>query len=425
MSRARHRKKGEAMTLEVVDPQENLGVLAAAVALQESGILVRGMTVTDLSTGYAVTGEMPEDRDPFIAEEDAPRFRGSAVGLAQLEMLRELVHDVVEQRRENPEWAQLDTPIPRKAFPWGVGLPEPDVVVAGGNAEVIADYLRCVGVRARTVDADRALWIAGDLAEVEHELAEVEQANAESRAPRGRLRWPAVESWPRLSLPALRLPSSSWKFAAGAAAIAVFAVGGIFAASAVLHTDAVEDSPSSSTTTPLASPAAEPTKPMDVGGEGVGPKEEHSPRKPWPEHHIAGEQMRTASVERASIPVRMDLPGWRRAGATPAREEFHSGDEDMRVLVSATLTPLKTQEELDGAVLKAVENTDGVRVAGRAPVSYEESYPDSTTIWHVRLVEGHQVSIGCQFRQITGARLKVCEEAASTARPDLPSAPRA
>lgn len=97
----------------------------------------------------------------------------------------------------------------------------------------------------------------------------------------------------------------------------------------------------------------------------------------------------------------------------------------MRILVSATLTPLKTQEELDGAVLKALENTEGVRVAGRAPVSYEESYPDSTTIWHVRLVEGHQVSIGCQFRQITGARLKVCEEAASTARPDLPSAPRA
>lgn len=94
-----------------------------------------------------------------------------------------------------------------------------------------------------------------------------------------------------------------------------------------------------------------------------------------------------------------------------------SSDPDMRVLVSAKQTPLDSQEKLDGAVLKVIEDTEGVRVAGRSPVSYEEAYPESTTIWHVRLVDGHQVSVGCQFREVTGPRLETCDRAAAAAGP--------
>lgn len=431
MSRGRHRKKRENMTTEVKDPKESLGVLASAVALQESGILVRGMTVTDLSTGYVAAGEVPEDRDPFLAEDGAPRFRGSSVGLAQLEMVRELVHDVVEQRRENPEWSQVDTPVPRSQFPWGIGVPEPDVVVAGGHAAEIAGYLRCVGVRARTIDADRALWIASDLAEVEHELAEEENRATEKEKSRWSLGWsrpslphlPSFISAPALTAPAMSVPplrGVSWKSAVGVAAVAVFAIGGLFAASAVFSGGGGAKPPSSSShSTPLASPE------QRAGGVGKGEGEKETPQgeaaeaDPWREHHLSGEQMQTASVPRAQVPVVMDLPGWRRAGATPSREEFRSGDLQMRVLVSAKETPLTSQEELDGAVLHAVEKTDGVRVAGRAPVSYEETYPESTTLWHVRFVDGHQVSIGCQFRQVTGSRLATCEKAADVARPDV------
>lgn len=210
-----------------VPPKEPLGTLAAAVALQESGILVHAMTVTDLSSGYSVTGVNPDVTDPFLAAEGEPRFRGSPLGLKQLEALRELVLDVLEHRKKHPEWAQMDTPIPRDDFPWGVGMPEPDVVVAGAHAGIIADYLRCVGVRARKIDADRALWIAGDLEDARLRLAQWEEEDAEDATERKKLlRWPVPSRDGSLE-------RSPLKLAAGIAAVLLFAVGGISVAAVV------------------------------------------------------------------------------------------------------------------------------------------------------------------------------------------------
>ncbi|QNH96552.1 type VII secretion-associated protein [Corynebacterium anserum] len=410
--------------------KEPLGPLAAAVALQESGILVHAMTVTDLSSGYCVTGVNPDVKDPFLAGEGEPTFRGSLIGLKQLEMLRELVLDVLDHRKVHPEWAQMDTPIPRNDFPWGVGMPEPDVVVAGAHAEILADYLCCVGVRARKIDADRALWIAHDLEEARQKIARWEHDDqADESKPHWKSRW-------------LRSPqghvvhTSPLKLAAAIGAVMLFAIGGVSVISVLRDTDAqsvvagdqgrgsVEEKNAGENAELITEPGQEPGDTEDRATEGARdrpaqPNQTATPEPPWREHHIQGQEMRPASMNRADVPVRMELQGWRRIGATADREEFMSADPGMRVLVSAKKTPLNSQEQLDAAVLKAIDNAEGVRVAGRSPVSYEEAYPESTTLWHVRLVEGHQVSIGCQFREVTGPRLEKCDQAADIAGPDL------
>ena len=118
----------------------------------------------------------------------------------------------------------------------------------------------------------------------------------------------------------------------------------------------------------------------------------------------------------------MNVDGWRLGSATRAREEYIGDDEGMRVLVAAKETPLKTQEEMDAAMLGALNDVsssdDGVTVVSTQPVSYEEKYPSSTTLWHVRLVDGHQISVGCQYRQWNEQREKVCQEFVATARPE-------
>lgn len=165
------------------------------------------------------------------------------------------------------------------------------------------------------------------------------------------------------------------------------------------------------------------TEPEDAATGGVTSSERSEPAaapsdsasaqqpQPWREQRVAGDQVVTASAERAQIPVKMDAPGWTRSGATAQREEFMSSDPDMRVLVSAVPTPLTTQQEMDNAVLNQLQGMQGIRIAGRAPVSYEEVYPESTTLWHVRLKDGHQISVGCQFREVTGDRLRACDTA--------------
>ena len=42
------------------------GLLAEALALQESGVLVSGMTVTDLATGFVVTGEAEMQQPGYL-----------------------------------------------------------------------------------------------------------------------------------------------------------------------------------------------------------------------------------------------------------------------------------------------------------------------------------------------------------------------
>ena len=465
--RGKHRRDEPAVEITTSMTREDMGILAKAVALQESGILVHGLTVTDLSSGFSVTGTGALPEDPFKAAEDEPRFRGSALGLRNLEILRELVADVIEQRRAHPEWAHIDPPGGRTTFPWGVGMKEPDVLVAGMHAGTIAEYLRCVGMRARTVDVDQALRIHADLRDVQQELdlapgdggagdfsanervlGDGERGTAmaldarEGSEPKYVVSFSgegdseelagfedeeasrtveARESRAGRENRAVSVPDGRALRIAVMATVAIVSVAGIGALltlapggekggpdATMADSAVVEESPSTvpETSTSLA-PATTTATPSE------------STEKPWSEHRVAGEQVVTASAERAEIPVMMDAPGWNRAGATAKREEFMSADEGMRVLVSATATPVESQEKLDEAVLRALEGMAEIRVANRAPVSYEEVYPDSTTLWHVRLVDGYQVSIGCQFREVTGERLRACDTAAQSARVDL------
>ena len=114
--------------------------------------------------------------------------------------------------------------------------------------------------------------------------------------------------------------------------------------------------------------------------------------------------------------VTVDVPGWEVTESTAERDIWTSGDAGMRVLLAATPTPIGTQGELDTAMLRALDGADDVVVTNRSPVSYEEHFPDSTTSWRVRLVDGHQVSVGCQYRDLTEDRQAVCDRFGATAR---------
>ncbi|RRO81507.1 hypothetical protein CXF38_03770, partial [Corynebacterium bovis] len=151
------------------------GFVAGAVALSESGILVNGMSATDLITGAQVTGE-----GELVAEPHEVRYRGSPVSVDALTVLRGLVGDLLEQRREFDARQDPNVPVtsvfaPARSglverCPWGLGAAVPDVVVVGPYADVVADHLRVTGLRARTVDLAACLRIAAELAEVEREL---------------------------------------------------------------------------------------------------------------------------------------------------------------------------------------------------------------------------------------------------------------
>ncbi|MEL4154097.1 type VII secretion-associated protein [Corynebacterium bovis] len=151
------------------------GFVAGAVALSESGILVNGMSATDLITGAQLTGE-----GELVAEPHEVRYRGSPVSVDALTVLRGLVGDLLEQRREFDARQDPNVPVtsvfaPARSglverCPWGLGAAVPDVVVVGPYADVVADHLRVTGLRARTVDLAACLRIAAELAEVEREL---------------------------------------------------------------------------------------------------------------------------------------------------------------------------------------------------------------------------------------------------------------
>ncbi|MDH2455634.1 type VII secretion-associated protein [Corynebacterium bovis] len=150
-------------------------LVAGAVALSESRILVNGMSATDLITGAHVTGE-----GELVAEPHEVRYRGSPVSVDALTVLRGLVGDLLEQRREFDARQDPNVPVtsvfaparsgPVERCPWGLGAAVPDVVVVGPYADVVADHLRVTGLRARTVDLAACLRIAAELAEVEREL---------------------------------------------------------------------------------------------------------------------------------------------------------------------------------------------------------------------------------------------------------------
>ena len=171
-----------------------------------------------------------------------------------------------------------------------------------------------------------------------------------------------------------------------------------------------------------------------TGGEDSGeedPDRNRQPETPPPftpppnrpgmqDPKINGKDADHRAAARADVPVTADWPkGWNLAEATPQRETYQSEkDAGMRVLLAAKPAPLKNQAELDKAVLKALRDAPGTKVASESPVSYREKYPDSETLWYVRLVDGHQVSIGCQYREPNPVRSRVCEQVVDSARPE-------
>ena len=418
---------------------EARGLLAEALALQESGVLVSGMTVTDLATGFVVTGDVEMQRPGYLQYEGADsaadamddvEFQRSGLSLGRLSELFEMVSEVLEQRQEYPEAAAVNPPEPRELFPWGIGLREVDVLVTGSFAVQVVHYLRIMGVRARLVDNDMVLRVASELALAQQELEhlnfaepvrhrDVDTAVAE---PVGEAEeWQEVEE--RASIKKeerkdiRRLP-------AALAALALFIIGGLVATFTVFDSQAAENTVSAdgagSTGSTGITGSTEST--ASVQGDSSVESEEPVADEPFPEPRRRGVTTADQSSRRADIPISVNVDGWRLGSATRAREEYVGDDEGMRVLVAAKETPLKTQEEMDAAMLGALNDVsssdDGVTVVSTQPVSYEENYPSSTTLWHVRLVDGHQISVGCQYRQWNEQREKVCQEFVATARPE-------
>lgn len=421
------------------------GLLAEALALQESGVLVSGMTVTDLATGFVVTGDAEMQRPGYLQYEradsaagaasradamDDVEFQRSGLSLGRLSELFEMVSEVLEQRQEYPEAAAVNPPEPRELFPWGIGLREVDVLVTGSFAVQVVHYLRIMGVRARLVDNDMVLRVASELAlaqqELEHlnlaepvRLGEVDSGAAEPVEEAEE--WQEVEEGASIRK---EEGKDNRRLPAALAALALFIVGGLVATFTVFDSQAAENTVSAdgagSTGSTGITGSTEST--ASVQGDSSVESEEPVADEPFPEPHRRGVTTADQSSRRADIPISVNVDGWRLGSATRAREEYVGDDEGMRVLVAAKETPLKTQEEMDAAMLGALNDVSagdsGVTVVSTQPVSYEENYPSSTTLWHVRLVDGHQISVGCQYRQWNEQREKVCQEFVETARPE-------
>lgn len=421
------------------------GLLAEALALQESGVLVSGMTVTDLATGFVVTGDAEMQRPGYLQYEGADSAAGAASGadamddvefqrsglsLGRLSELFEMVSEVLEQRQEYPEAAAVNPPEPRELFPWGIGLREVDVLVTGSFAVQVVHYLRIMGVRARLVDNDVVLRVASELALAQQELEHLNFAEpVRHRDTDTAVAEPVVEAeeWQEVDEGASikkEERKDNRRLPAALAALALFIVGGLVATFTVFDSQAAENTASAEGTDSAASVEGDSSVEPEgsVGDEPASEEVDEELTEPFPEPHRRGVTTADQSSRRADIPISVNVDGWHLGSATRAREEYIGDDEGMRVLVAAKETPLKTQEEMDAAMLGALNDVssgdDGVTVVSTQPVSYEESYPSSTTLWHVRLVDGHQISVGCQYRQWNEQREKVCQEFVATARPE-------
>lgn len=450
-------------------------ILAQALALQESGILVQGMSVTDLSTGFCVEGP-PEAMSPdyFLVEPEARAGKhslgedialwGTQISVARLGELTVLLDEVVQQREENPDAASVNPKTPRETFPWGIGLDVVDVLVAGAHARIIAAYLRVMGYRARVVDENEALHIAAELTATPQPLDAPSPPSAahhpsglsnvaDARSNDTHLALHASDPVDYASDHLAHHDSDhptdvvSSQFATQqresgalkaliAVALVVVVVGvGVTVASFVVGRetpgeDVVAEGvastgenhlsqgdaagpPEASIPTPRSSdPALPREKERDSQRRGGA-----APRDKFEEPHKMGGK-REAHAPRADVPVAVGVAGWKRVGSTKGREEYRSSDDGMRVLLAAKPTPLRRQEELDQAVLRALEKAQGVQVVRQSPVVYEEKYPGSATQWHVVLRDGHQLSIGCQVREHTPSRQDQCRKIVRAAHPE-------
>lgn len=411
------------------------GITGRAVALTESGLLVNGWTVTDLLSGFTVHGEAD---DAVAAAGTGPRWRGSAVPLSRLAAVRELVAEALAERAADPELTSANPTVPRVLFPWGVGESHTDVLVTGPDARVTAAYLRDAGLRARCVDQDAALRIAADLEIARAELSELEDPDDPYDPYDGIGEIGGIGDGEGDDLPGdhrtgFRTVSRGGfrsHVRRGRTVIAGLVVGlvlvGMIAVAAVRDRGAEAPVTASSqgretaqeagngTAAPsaVAAPAETPSATADTTAPAFGD----------PVLRGAGGQGRVGdrNVGRAATPVTADLDGWFLHEATELREIWMSVDPDVRILVAATPTPLGTQQELDAKMLAGLSEVQGIRVTATGPVDYEETNPGSVTRWQVRLIDRHQVSVGCQYREGTGEqtarRLAACDRFTATAR---------
>ena len=455
---------------EAQSESRDWSILAQALSLQESGILVQGMSVTDLSTGFCVEGP-PEAMSPeyLQVQHDAPQGKhsmgedvalwGTSISIARLGELIVLLEEVLQQRKENPEAASVNPTVPRETFPWGIGLETVDILVAGAHAKIVAAYLRVMGYRARVVHEDSALQVAAELtalpsslprpvgtgnagsAIVETEQDPVGTHNADREIHREEDVEPdmvverSAETSFREEPDHSREDTGILKALIAVALVVVVAGVGVTIASVVAahrdpeerqdagsvaspqeelgETNASTSEAETSLPTPRADQPHQEEKQKDAPlGAGRGKKDEA-----FEDPHKMGGK-READAPRADVPTSVGVPGWNRVGATRGREEYRSRDEGMRVLIAAKPSPIRRQGDLDQAVLKALQKAKGVKVVQQSPVVYEEQYPGSITQWHVVLKDGHQVSVGCQFRERNAQRDQQCEKVRDMAKPE-------
>ncbi|UBI07407.1 type VII secretion-associated protein [Corynebacterium falsenii] len=413
---------------------QSMGMLADAVALQESGILVAGMTVTDLSSGYVAAGEAATQHPDYLlyntdadgagsAAGDAGadvRFKRTDLSLGRLEELYELVDEVVQQRYADPEPSSMNPREPRMRFPFGVGMRHPEIVIAGAHADVVARYLRLMGLRARPLEMELVWKVAAELEEARAGLEELmygvvddvdgtaigaaeDVAGDSEDGAAGEIA--AEPSRGEVVAPRVRWVRPVFV----TVAVLICLMGGAMVGWSLFSSGRVQ--PES-----VAQAEATTDQPSEKG-ETMGETQVEEPPAEFDNHRRAGEEPEV-SAERAQIPVAIAVPGWARVAATQGQEEFRNADPGMRVLVAAKPTPLLSQGELDAAVQSALTQHPDVQVVSTSPVSYVERFPESTTVWHVRWVNGHQMSVGCQYRQVTAERERECDAVVRTARPE-------
>lgn len=368
----------------------NAGMVADAVALTESGVLVNGLCATDLLSGLEVAAEAGGGEEV----DGDPDFRGSGVPLRRLESVRELVEEVIEARAADPELTSANPVTPRRVFPWGIGATTSDVLVVGPDKEVTASYLRVTGLRARTVDVARALQLSGDLAVARSDAAEgvVESDDGAETAGREQSERPGPRSIGGMT-----------GIAAATVLVALAVVAGV-----VRLTD------------PGAGPApVTAVQPAPADSADRADSAGDATQEAWRQMAPDGRRGEASPGETPAVNVAADVDGWEITETTAERAIWTSAeDTKMRVLLAAVPTPVETQEGLDEVMLRALDSRDGdgVSVTSRSPVSYEERFEESTTVWQVRLVDGHQVSVGCQYREFSPVRTETCDRFAVTAR---------
>lgn len=164
---------------------------------------------------------------------------------------------------------------------------------------------------------------------------------------------------------------------------------------------------------PEAEPETSPSQPPSVLS---------SPQKSKP----APDAVPTVTLANAGVEARFP-DGWELDPTSPLDRMTAVDGGDMRVLALAT--PLSQEMTLEhlAAALSSVSAGDETKsaperrqVMGTDLVVMEERLPsgNSVVLWHHKVIDGVQVSVGCQFRGRTIAAARpVCDQAVASAKP--------